>query len=73
MRAVVPPGLLLARPQPHRASVLQSQGSTLRKAKARSLDALFEATREALRSVTEEEACGFFSHCGYVEPQVRSL
>lgn len=45
----------------------------LRKAKARSLEALFEATREALRSVTEEDAGGFFSHCGYCEPQVHSL
>jgi transposase len=45
----------------------------LRKAKARSLEALFEATREALRSVTEEDARGFFLHCGYFEPQVHSL
>jgi transposase len=45
----------------------------LRKAKARSLEALFEATTEALRSVTEEDARGFFSHCGYFEPQVHSL
>jgi len=45
----------------------------LRKAKAGSLDALFEATREALCLVTEEDACGFFSHCGNVEPRVRSL
>ena len=45
----------------------------LRKAKARGLEALFEATREALHSVTEEDARGFFSHCGYFEPQVHSL
>ncbi len=45
----------------------------LRKAKARSLEALFEATGDALRSVSEEDARGFFSHCGYVEPQVHSL
>ncbi len=45
----------------------------LRKAKARSLEALFEATGKALRSVTEEDARGFFSHCGYFEPQVHSL
>ena len=72
MRAVVPAGLL-ARPQPHRRSILQGQGSTQEKAKARGLDALFEATREALRSVTEEDACGFFSHCGYFDPQVPTL
>lgn len=45
----------------------------LRKAKARSREALFEATREALCSVTEEDARGFFSHCGYFEPQAHSL
>ena len=43
------------------------------KAKAGSLDALFEATREALCLVTEKDTCGFFSHWGYVEPRVRSL
>lgn len=45
----------------------------LRKAKARGLEALFEATGEALWSVTEEDARGFFSHCGYGQPQVHSL
>ncbi len=45
----------------------------LRKMKARSLEALFEATGEALRLVTEEDARGFFSHCGYAEPRVHSL
>ncbi|MBV9454514.1 MAG: transposase, partial [Rubrobacter sp.] len=39
----------------------------LMKAKAGSLDALFEATSDTLCAVTEKDACGFFSHCGYVE------
>ena len=37
----------------------------LRKAKARTLDALFEATGHALWSVTQDEARGYFEHCGY--------
>ena len=37
----------------------------LRKAKARTLDALFEATHHALRAVTQEDARGYFEHCGY--------
>ena len=38
---------------------------SLRKAKARTLDALFEATHQALGAVGEEDARGFFGHCGY--------
>jgi transposase len=38
---------------------------SLRKAKARALDALFEATHRALAAVSEEDARGFFAHCGY--------
>jgi transposase len=37
----------------------------LRKAKARTRDALFEATHRALDAVTVEDARGFFAHCGY--------
>jgi transposase len=37
----------------------------LRKAKARTLEALFEATRQALGAVSSEDARGFFEHCGY--------
>ena len=39
---------------------------TLRKTKARTLEALFEATTRALRAVGEEDARGFFGHCGYL-------
>jgi hypothetical protein len=38
----------------------------LKKAKARTLQALFEATTTALRAVGEEDARGFFGHCGYL-------
>jgi transposase len=37
----------------------------LRAAKARSLDALVEALRKALRSITPEHADSWFAHCGY--------
>ena len=37
----------------------------LRKAKARTLQALVEATGWALNAVSEEDARGFFAHCGY--------
>jgi transposase len=45
----------------------------LRKAEARSLDALFDATGIALEPVTEGDARGFFSHCGYGNPRVQPL
>ncbi len=38
----------------------------LRKAKARTLQALFEATARALSALGEEDARGFFGHCGYL-------
>jgi hypothetical protein len=37
----------------------------LSKAKARTREALFEATH---RAVTAEDARGFFTHCGYGSP-----
>ncbi len=40
----------------------------LRKAKARTLQALFEATGRALNAVGAEDARGFFGHCGYLAP-----
>ncbi len=46
----------------------------LRKAKARTLQALFEATAQALGEVSKEDARGYFEHCGYGTPtQVHSL
>jgi transposase len=37
----------------------------LRKAKARTLEALFEATAAALSAVSADDAHGYFEHCGY--------
>lgn len=45
----------------------------LRKAKARSFEALVEASGEALRAVTRQDALGFFSHCGYGTSLVHSI
>jgi hypothetical protein len=45
----------------------------LRKAKARSFEALVEATGAALRAVSKQDALGFFTHCGYAPPPVHSL
>lgn len=38
----------------------------IRKAKARILDGLFEATHHALCAVSKEDAHGYFEHCGYM-------
>lgn len=45
----------------------------LRKAKARTLQALFEATRETLRAVSTCDTRSYFEHCGYGTPQDHSL
>ena len=45
----------------------------LRKAKARSFEALVEASGRALSAVTKEDARGFFIHRGYGMPQALSL
>lgn len=41
----------------------------IRKAKARTLEALFEATAEAIGAVSDEDARGYFKHCGYETPR----
>jgi len=41
----------------------------LRRAKARTREALFEATHRALSAVTVEDARGYFAHCGYGSPR----
>jgi transposase len=46
---------------------------TLRKAKARTREALFEATHRALCALTPDDARGFFGHCGYGTPGVPSV
>lgn len=44
-----------------------------RKAKARTLQALSEATAEALETVSAGDARGYFDHCGYRTPKDHSL
>jgi hypothetical protein len=44
----------------------------VRKAEARTTEALVEAIGSALSAVTTEDALGFFEHCGYRMP-VQSL
>jgi transposase len=41
----------------------------LRRAKARTLEALFEATAGALDAVSADDARGYFGHCGYAKLQ----
>ena len=45
----------------------------LRKAKARSIEALVRATGAVLSAVSKEDARGFFAHCGYGTQQALSL
>jgi transposase len=45
----------------------------LRKAKARTLQALFEATAQALDAVGADDARGYFEHCGYEMSQDHPL
>jgi transposase len=45
----------------------------LRRAGARTLGALFEATAEAIRAVSREDARGYFGHCGYTTSQDRTI
>jgi transposase len=40
--------------------------SELRRVGARTVDALHEALGPALKSITSEDAAGFFRHCGYI-------
>ena len=43
------------------------------KVKARTLEALFEVTAQALSAVSADDARGYFEHCGYSTPQDHSL
>jgi transposase len=45
----------------------------LRRAQARALEALFEATEDALGAVSREDARSFFEDCGYKTTQDHSL
>ncbi len=45
----------------------------MRRAKARTLQALFEAATQAIRAVTGEDARGYFGHCDYKTPRDHSI
>jgi transposase len=45
----------------------------LRKAKARTLQVLFEATAQAIDAVSADDARGYFEHCGYEMSQDHPL
>ena len=45
----------------------------LRKAKASTLQALFEAAAQALEEVSAADARGYFEHCGYGSSQDHPL
>ena len=45
----------------------------LRRARARALEALFEATEKALGAVSAQDARGYFGHCGYMRPRAHSI
>ena len=47
--------------------------AVLKKARARSVETLVEATGQALSAVTEQDARGFFWHCGYTATRPHSL
>lgn len=64
LRSSLPAGVL-AGLQPHRGGVLEDKGAALRKAQARTREALIEAMGAAISAVTAGDARGFFQHCGY--------
>jgi hypothetical protein len=45
----------------------------LRKAAARTVDRLYDAMGEALRSVSEHDIAGWFRSCGYSTPRRKPL
>ena len=59
---------LLGGLQPYRGGLLQGEGPALRRAQARALETLFEATEEALGAVSTEDTYLYF-----VGPAIRVL
>ena len=45
----------------------------LRKAEARTREALFDATHHALRAITQQDARSYFEYCGYTTPRAQSI
>ncbi|MDP9485934.1 MAG: hypothetical protein M3Q49_09170 [Actinomycetota bacterium] len=64
--------MCLDNPDKGREAFSKAKG-IMRKAKARTLDALFEATHQALCAETGEDARGFFAHSGYEPPRAQAL
>ena len=62
---MVPGGLLSPDLNPIEEEALSKVKAHLRKAAARTREALVEAMGEALSAVTLQEAAGWFVHCGY--------
>ncbi len=60
------PATLLAGLQPHRASFSKVKG-LVRRAEARTREALIEAMGRALSALSAMDAWAFFAHCGYRE------
>ncbi len=58
------PAALLAGLQSHQQAFSKLKG-LLRKAEARTREALIEAMGRGLEAVTATDASGFFGHCGY--------
>jgi hypothetical protein len=58
------PAVLLAGPQSHRRDVLEYK-NIVRKAGARTREALVEAIALAISALTLEDVAGWFAHCGY--------
>jgi hypothetical protein len=61
----VAPSQLLARHENPIEESFSKAKNLIRKAKARTLEALFAVTAGALEAVSEEDARGFFEACGY--------
>ena len=43
--------------------------ASLRRVGARTREALFEAIAQALPTISQDDALGWFTHCGYLPPQ----
>jgi hypothetical protein len=65
----VAPSFLFARHENPIEEAFSKVKHLLRKAKAGTIDALFEATAAALLAVSAGDALGYFEHCGYRLPQ----
>jgi hypothetical protein len=65
MRAHLPARLLLAGLQPDREHAFSKIKAIVRRAEARTREALVEALGAAISEVSTRDARDFFKHCGY--------